>query len=152
MSAAPTDEDAFSLPSWIYRDPEFFELEKQTIFRQAWQLVCHQERRTECRRLPLVRLHGESSSSCAEKTARSAASQRLPPPGLAAPGEPKGHCGRLITCPYHAWTYGLDGRLVAIPQREPSKASTSAGTGLVPIEQESSSDSFSSASSPACRP
>jgi len=33
--------EGFSLPAWIYRDPEFFELEKQTIFRKAWQLVCH---------------------------------------------------------------------------------------------------------------
>ena len=42
MPIATTSEDGFSLPAWIYHDPEFFELEKQDIFRQAWQLVCHQ--------------------------------------------------------------------------------------------------------------
>src|ERR1700761_5739682 len=39
---AVMDDDSYSLPAWIYHDPEFFELEKQAIFRQAWQLVCHQ--------------------------------------------------------------------------------------------------------------
>src|SRR5665213_2710197 len=42
MDVAAMDHDAYSLPAWIYHDPEFFELETQTIFRQAWQLVCHQ--------------------------------------------------------------------------------------------------------------
>ena len=35
------DDDAVSLPAWIYRDPEFFELEKELIFRPSWQVVCH---------------------------------------------------------------------------------------------------------------
>jgi phenylpropionate dioxygenase-like ring-hydroxylating dioxygenase large terminal subunit len=35
------DEDAHSLPAWIYSDPEFFEREKQLVFRPSWQLVCH---------------------------------------------------------------------------------------------------------------
>src|SRR6267143_2344085 len=38
---ADADEEAFSLPSWIYHDPEFFEREQKTIFRTSWQLVCH---------------------------------------------------------------------------------------------------------------
>ena len=42
VPVAPTEsEDGYSLPAWIYRDPEFFELEQQTIFRSSWQLVCH---------------------------------------------------------------------------------------------------------------
>ena len=41
LSPADSDDD-YSLPSWIYSDPDFFELEKQTIFRKSWQLVCHQ--------------------------------------------------------------------------------------------------------------
>ena len=37
--APATDDDAVSLPAWIYRDPEFFELEKEFIFRSSWQVV-----------------------------------------------------------------------------------------------------------------
>ena len=32
--------------------------------------------------------------------------------------EPKGHFPSRIQCPYHAWTYGLDGRLVSAPHMD----------------------------------
>ncbi|MEO8113696.1 MAG: aromatic ring-hydroxylating dioxygenase subunit alpha, partial [Phenylobacterium sp.] len=31
-----------SLPAWIYRDEGFFARERETVFRSAWQVVCHQ--------------------------------------------------------------------------------------------------------------
>src|SRR5579862_9590960 len=116
------DEDAHSLPAWIYRDPEFFELEKQTIFRQAWQLVCHQSdvpRTGDYHSFDflgesVIVLRGEDGQIRSFHNAcRHRASRLL--------DESKGHCGRRITCPYHAWTYGLDGRLLAIPQRDAFK-------------------------------
>src|SRR5580698_7145661 len=41
ISAAVDPDDDTSLPGWIYSDPEFFDLEKRTVFRNAWQMVCH---------------------------------------------------------------------------------------------------------------
>jgi phenylpropionate dioxygenase-like ring-hydroxylating dioxygenase large terminal subunit len=40
-AAAPADQDALALPGWIYRDPEFFEREREAVFRNSWQVICH---------------------------------------------------------------------------------------------------------------
>src|SRR3546814_12741239 len=32
----------WSLPAWTYRDPEFFALELDRVFRPSWQVVCHE--------------------------------------------------------------------------------------------------------------
>ncbi len=46
--------------------------------------------------------------------------------------EGRGNCGRQLRCPYHAWSYGLDGRLIGVPSRE-EFAGDLAGMGLVPV-------------------
>src|SRR3984885_10813180 len=40
-TAVPAENDALSLPAWLYHDAEFFAREKEAIFRNSWQLVCH---------------------------------------------------------------------------------------------------------------
>lgn len=131
------EEDSVSLPAWIYRDPEFFELEKQRIFRASWQVVCHVSDVPQCGDYHTFEFLGESVlvvrgedgqvrsfyNVCRHRAARLV-------------DGPKGHCGRRITCPYHAWTYGTDGHLVALPQREAFKGLERQRHGLVPLEQE----------------
>lgn len=49
--------------------------------------------------------------------------------------EPAGNCGKTLTCPYHNWTYSIDGSLVGIPDRQrmyPDGIPTES-YGLVPI-------------------
>ncbi|MGH8309836.1 MAG: aromatic ring-hydroxylating oxygenase subunit alpha, partial [Steroidobacteraceae bacterium] len=41
-----------------------------------------------------------------------------------------------ITCPYHAWTYARDGRLVAVPQRSTFPGLELERHGLAPVEHE----------------
>src|ERR1700722_11826422 len=40
-STAAAEDEGYSLPAWIYHDPEFFEREKTASFRKSWQVVCH---------------------------------------------------------------------------------------------------------------
>ena len=52
--------------------------------------------------------------------------------------EPTGHCKSSMTCPYHNWSYDLDGRLIGIPDRQrmyPDGIPTGE-YGLVPIRIE----------------
>jgi phenylpropionate dioxygenase-like ring-hydroxylating dioxygenase large terminal subunit len=128
---------AVGLPGWIYRDPEFFELEKELIFRQSWQAVCHLNdvprsgdfHTFEFLGQSVVVLRGEDGqirsfyNACRHRAARLL-------------DGPKGRCGRRITCPYHAWTYGLDGRLLTVPQRDAYEGFEAQQHGLVALEQE----------------
>ena len=52
--------------------------------------------------------------------------------------EPEGEVKRSLQCPYHAWTYALDGKLIAAPNLASLKDATGAGIdryryGLVPV-------------------
>src|SRR6516164_3414343 len=49
--------------------------------------------------------------------------------------EPAGNCGLHLTCPYHNWSYALDGRLVTVPDQERmyGPGFDPAAYGLVPI-------------------
>ncbi|HVC31179.1 MAG TPA: aromatic ring-hydroxylating dioxygenase subunit alpha [Steroidobacteraceae bacterium] len=129
--------EALGLPGWIYRDPEFFELEKEHVFRQSWQVVCHVNdvpRAGDFHTLDflgqgIVVLRGEDGqvrsfhNACRHRAARLL-------------DGPTGRCGRRITCPYHAWSYGLDGRLLTVPQRESYPGLDLERHGLAPMEQE----------------
>ncbi len=132
-----TEEEGLSLPAWIYHDPEFFEVEKQMIFRTSWQLVCHVSDIPNVGDYHSFDLFGQSvfvvrgedgqprsfHNVCRHRASRLVAG-------------PKGRCGRRITCPYHGWTYALDGRLIGLPQRESYEALDLKRHGLVPLEQE----------------
>ena len=136
LDASPDELEGRSLPGWIYHDPEFLELENRTIFRTAWQIVCHLNDLPRVGDYQAFQFLGESvfvvrseegvrafHNVCRHRAARLLDGNQ-------------GHCGRRITCPYHAWSYALDGRLVGVPERELFKGLDSAAHGLVPVEHE----------------
>ncbi|HTT42289.1 MAG TPA: aromatic ring-hydroxylating dioxygenase subunit alpha [Steroidobacteraceae bacterium] len=136
-SAPLADQDNLSLPGWIYHDPEFFEREQQAIFRQAWQAVCHLSDIPKPGDFHTFQFLGESvvvvrteelGVRAFHNVCRHRAARLLD--GI------KGHCGKRITCPYHAWTYALDGRLVGVPNRDSFKGLDTARHGLVTLEHE----------------
>ena len=126
-----------SLPAWIYRDPGFFALEKERLFRTAWQVVCHINDVPEAgdyhtldfldERVVTVRGDdGEVRSFhnvCRHRASRLADGAR-------------GNCGHRLVCPYHAWSYGLDGRLTNIPKWQGFEDLDLDRYGLEPVEQE----------------
>jgi carnitine monooxygenase subunit len=129
--------DNQSLPGWIYHDPEFFAAEKETVFRTAWQLVCHVSDLPQAGDYhtldllgePLVTVRGEDGelrsfhNVCRHRAARLLDGAR-------------GHCGKRISCPYHRWTYALDGTLVGVPQRKDYPGLEMREHGLRLLEQE----------------
>jgi phenylpropionate dioxygenase-like ring-hydroxylating dioxygenase large terminal subunit len=136
-AAAPADQDALSLPAWIYHDPEFFAREKQAIFRNSWQVVCHLSDIPRPGDFHTFEFFGESALvvraedggvRAFHNVCRHRAARLL--------DGPRGHCGKLITCRYHAWSYALDGRLVGVPNREAFTGLDTSRHGLVGLEHE----------------
>ena len=116
------DEDDFGLPGWIYHDPGFFELEKRSIFRTSWQLVCHSNDIPNVGDYHTFDLLGEAVVTVRGKdgqlrsfhnVCRHRASRLFD-------GQ-KGNCGQMIQCPYHHWTYSLEARCgtpISLPSSE----------------------------------
>ena len=129
--------DDFSLPSWAYNDTEFLALERERVFRPSWQVICHVSE------IPnpgdyqcfdfigemLFALRGNDGVVRAfHNVCRHRASRLL--------DGPRGHCTRRIVCPYHAWSYDLEGRLASVGNREAFPHLDIGREALVPVEME----------------
>ena len=133
--AADPDAD-WSLPGWIYTDPEFLQLEIERILRPSWQIVCHASdlpqpgdwRTIDYAGESVVVVRGEDGVIRAFANVCRHRAMRLV----------EGHagCARKFVCPYHAWTYDIDGRLTGVPMKADYPTLRLADNGLVPVAVE----------------
>ncbi|UVO51620.1 aromatic ring-hydroxylating dioxygenase subunit alpha [Sphingomonas sp. SUN019] len=134
--SAPDPDADWSLPGWLYTDPEYFEVETQRIIRPSWQIVCHVSdlanpgdwRTIAYLGENIVVVRGEDRDIRAFHNVCRHRAMRLV--------EGDAGCAKKLVCPYHAWTYDLDGRLTGVPMRRDYPALDMAATGLVPVETE----------------
>ena len=134
LEADPLDD--WSLPGWLYFDPEFFEAEKKAFLRAAPQVVCHESEIAEPGEWRSIEYLGESvivirgddgqvrafSNVCRHRGSRLV-------DGTAG-------CAKVLTCPYHAWSYARDGKLVGVPHRGEYPGLRTEELGLVPVALE----------------
>jgi carnitine monooxygenase subunit len=131
---APRDSlDGMSLPGWLYFDAEFFEAEKSAFLRAAPQVMCHESEVSEPGEWRTLEYLGESvivirgddglvrafSNVCRHRGSRLV--------------DGSGGCARVLTCPYHAWSYARDGRLVGVPHRSDYPGLERDKLGLQPV-------------------
>jgi phenylpropionate dioxygenase-like ring-hydroxylating dioxygenase large terminal subunit len=136
QAAAPGPDDV-SLPGWIYHDLEFLKAERERVFAASWQIVCHLNdipaagdyHTLDFLGEPLVAVRaGDGDVKAFFNVCRHRAARLL--------DVGTGHCPGRIVCPYHAWTYELDGRLASIPHRKEFVDFAAADYGLKPVETE----------------
>ena len=113
-------EEAFSLPPDVYTSREWYDREIETIFLKKWLLATREEEipnpgdyvRVDIAGEPLIILRDLKgtiralSASCRHRGSELVAG--------------KGNC-KLLKCPYHAWSYTLEGELKAAPSMEDAK-------------------------------
>jgi phenylpropionate dioxygenase-like ring-hydroxylating dioxygenase large terminal subunit len=119
LDRSPAAADAGrSLPAWIYRDPEFFAIEREHLFMPAWHLVCHVSDIPHAGDYATFDLLGELALVVRGKDGVIRAFHNVCRHRAARVLDgPVGHTDGCIRCPYHAWTYALDGKLIAVPGR-----------------------------------
>jgi phenylpropionate dioxygenase-like ring-hydroxylating dioxygenase large terminal subunit len=104
---------ASHLPPWCYTSEEFFRAEMEHVFMHHWNFVGRGDALTkpghyftrEIAGVPIIVLRGRDGALHAFLNSCRHRGSRL------LSGE--GASGGTISCPYHAWVYGLDGKLLA---------------------------------------
>lgn len=127
--------EASTLPPWCYTSPRFYERERERIFLRAWNLIGRADEIPERGSyfavdfvgIPLVVVRDQKGeprafvNSCRHRGSELVAGQ--------------GKC-RAFRCPYHSWTYALDGRLVGIPGMQQAKDFDRSDYGLIGVRLE----------------
>jgi phenylpropionate dioxygenase-like ring-hydroxylating dioxygenase large terminal subunit len=125
-----------SLPGWLYFDPEFFEAEKKAFLRAAPQVVCHESEIAKPGEWRSIDYLGESVIVIRGDDGRARAFSNVCRHRGSRLVDGTGGCAKVLTCPYHAWSYARDGRLVGVPHRHEYPGLRTEDHGLFPVALE----------------
>jgi choline monooxygenase len=130
---APLSE-AWTIPAPWYVDPRVIELERRTVFARSWQLAARADQvrdpgryvTTEIAGEPIVVVRGSDHSLRAffNVCRHHAAAVMTEDEGAA----------HSLRCPYHGWTYTLEGELKGTPDFGGVCNFDRSKSGLVPVE------------------
>jgi phenylpropionate dioxygenase-like ring-hydroxylating dioxygenase large terminal subunit len=111
---SPAHELGAPLAPWTYSDPDLAREEYERLIRGSWQFVCHESEvagpgayaTLDLWRDSILVLRGADNVLRAFQNA----CRHRAMPLLSGTGQCKGR----VTCPYHAWSYRLDGSLAGV--------------------------------------
>jgi choline monooxygenase len=126
--------EASTIPSAWYTDERIFELERQTVFSRSWQFAARTDQLTrpgeyvtcDIAGEPIVVVRGGDDvvrgffNVCRHHAA-------------AVMTEAEGHANQM-RCPYHGWTYSLEGELKGTPDFSGVCNFNKESQGLAPVE------------------
>ncbi len=105
---------ALTLPGRYFTDPEVYAAEQERIFAGRWVCTGRSEETAAPGDYVLATVADESLIIVRDGAGKLHAHFNVcRHRGTRMCEAPEGRFGETIQCPYHAWTYGLDGRLVA---------------------------------------
>jgi carnitine monooxygenase subunit len=108
----PKPAESFTLPARFYHDPEIYAAEKTAIFFKSWWCAGHKSQLPQPGAYLTTRIHDQSVVVIRDQDGALGAFYNV--------CQHRGHelvkgsgiaKAKMLTCPYHAWTYNLDGSL-----------------------------------------
>jgi Rieske 2Fe-2S family protein len=109
---------AKTLAQRYFVSPEFFSEEQDKIFSTQWVLVGHQSQVAKAGDYFTSEVAGESLIIVRDKAGDARGFYNVCRHRGTRLCEDESGRFRAIQCPYHAWTYGLDGRLIGAPHMD----------------------------------
>jgi choline monooxygenase len=128
--------DAETLPPWCYTSEAFYRREVERIWRKAWNFIGAADRLRDpgdyftitFAGLPVIVLRDTAGKLRAfANSCRHRGSALL---------EGSGNCARIV-CPYHSWSYRLDGALAGAPEMHKTHDFDPEDHALVPVALDS---------------
>ncbi|HKR59390.1 MAG TPA: Rieske (2Fe-2S) protein, partial [Pyrinomonadaceae bacterium] len=127
-------ENASTIPSSWYTDTRLYELEQETVFSRSWQLAARVDQlrdpgqyvTCEIGNEPIVTVCGNDRQVRGFfNVCRHHAAAVMTDPAGTAPH---------LRCPYHGWTYSLEGALKGAPDFSGVCDFDKSANGLLPVE------------------
>jgi len=129
--------EASLLPPVVYSSPEIFELERETVFARCWLPVCHVSQLPQAGSYVGRTVVNEPVLAVRDKDNQIQVYSNVCRHRNTTLALGEGTCrGARITCPYHGWTYGLDGRLLAAPFMDKATGFNRQDFGLLKLRSE----------------
>jgi Rieske 2Fe-2S family protein len=117
-----------------YVDPQIFAAEQRTIFARRWVLVGRGSEITAPGDYLTVTVGGDNVMVVRQADGGVAAMLNVcRHRGARILLDDHGSCPRMIRCPYHAWSYGLDGALRGAPNLRDWVGDAQSSLGLQPV-------------------
>lgn len=124
-----------TLPVELYTSPEVYDLERERVFNRSWQYACHESvvakpgdyAVTKAGDVPIIVVHGKDGQL---RGFVNVCRHRLHSIAETSGSKP------LLQCPYHGWTYGLDGKLRSAPRSEREPTFDCSSISLEPVSVE----------------
>lgn len=133
----PNDWDRRGLPTWSYFSEELLELETEQLFRRHWQIVAHVNDLPNPGDFVCFDSVGERALVVRGRDGMVRAFHNLcRHRGSRVVAADRGNIRNVIVCPFHGWTYDLEGKLRGVAQPKTLPALDPDAWGLKPLEME----------------
>ena len=127
-------QDAFTIPASWYIDERIATLERQFVFGGTWQVVAGVEQLKRPGQFVTRELAGEPIVVVRASDGELQAFYNVCRHHAAAVVSAPEGSASIFRCPYHGWSYGLDGALKGAPEFEGVCSFDRGQNGLVPLQ------------------